>query len=135
MDAMVNPKCRVLFVDDEETILFAVQDYFVAQGYEVDAALDVDKAQALLAERVYGVVVIDLCLGPGKERAGLELMSHVRERHPATAVVLFTAYGGPTIEREARQRGAAFLEKPVPLPAIGLVIERLRASTEEATGR
>jgi DNA-binding NtrC family response regulator len=132
---MPNPKCRVLFVDDEETILFAVQDYFVPQGYEVDAALGAAEAEALLAERAYAVVVIDLCLGPGKERLGFELVKRVREQHPEAAVVLFTAYGGPDIEREARRQGAMFLEKPLPLPAIGKVIERLRASNEEATSR
>jgi DNA-binding NtrC family response regulator len=134
-DAMLKPTPRLLFVDDEETILFAVQDYFVPQGYEVDAALDVDKAEALLAEHAYAVVVVDLCLGPGKETAGLELVSRVRDRHPATAVVLFTAYGGPHIECEARRRGAVLLEKPLPLPVIGTVIERLRSSTEQATRR
>lgn len=132
---MLKPTPRVLFVDDEETILFAVQDYFVPQGYEVDAVLDVDEAEGLLAERAYEVVVVDLSFGPGRERAGLDLVSRVRERHPATAVVLFTAYGGPNIECEARRRGAVFLEKPLPLPAIGMVIERLRSSTEQATRR
>jgi DNA-binding NtrC family response regulator len=132
---MSTPKCRVLFVDDEETILFAVQDYFVPQGYEVDAALDVPQAEALLAEHAYAVVVIDLCLGPGKERLGFELVTRVRERHRGTAVVLVTAYGGPEIEREAQRRGATFLEKPLPLPMIGTVIERVRSSTEQATRR
>jgi DNA-binding NtrC family response regulator len=132
---MGNSKCRVLFIDDEETILFAVQDYFVPQGYEVDVATDVEKAEALLADRTYAVVVIDLCLGPGKERGGLELVSRVREWYPTTAVVLFTAYGGPDVAIQARRRGAVFLEKPLPLPAIEMVIEQLVSSPEQETHR
>lgn len=125
---MVPPGCRLLFVDDEETILFAVQDYFEPQGYEVDAVTDADKAQDLLAQHRYAVVVIDLSLGPGKETLGLELVSRVRERHPKAAVVLFTAYSTPDVKREARRRGAVVLEKPLPLFAIETAIEQLRQS-------
>jgi UDP-3-O-[3-hydroxymyristoyl] N-acetylglucosamine deacetylase len=131
---MLKPRPRVLFIDDEETILFAVQDYFVPQGYEVDVATDTEKAHALLADRTYAVVVIDLYLGRGDEKKGLELVSRVRERYPATAVVLFTACGGPDVAFEARRRGAVFLEKPLPLPAFGMVIEQL-VSPEQATHR
>jgi CheY-like chemotaxis protein len=66
---MVNPGCRLLFVDDEETILFAVQDYFEPQGYEVDAVSDAERAQALLNTHAYAVAVIDLSLGRPRPRA------------------------------------------------------------------
>lgn len=117
---------RILFVDDEESILFAVRDYFGSEGYDVDVARDAEEAEALLAERAYAVVVIDLRLGPGNDQRGLELVSHVREQHPAAAVMLFTAFGTPEVEHEARRRGAIFLQKPVPLLVIGSVLERLR---------
>ncbi len=132
---MVNPACRLLFVDDEETILFAVQDYFCPQGYDVDAAMDVEKAEALLSERVYCVAVIDLSLGPGKDRLGLELVSRVRETHPETAVVLFTAYSTPEVEREARRRGALLLEKPLPLRVLERAIEEFRRSRQTDDAR
>jgi DNA-binding NtrC family response regulator len=125
---MAKPGCRVLFVDDEETILFAVQDYFPPHGYEVDAVTDAEGAQALLNTHAYAVAVIDLSLGRGKEQMGLELVRHVRERHPQTAVVLFTAYSTADVEREARRSGAVVLEKPLPLVAIEAAIERLRHS-------
>jgi len=125
---MLNPGCRVLFVDDEDTILFAVQDYLEPHGYEVDGATDADGAEALLDTHVYAVAVIDLSLGRGKERQGLELVRRVRERHPQTAAVLFTAYSTPDVEREAHRSGAVVLEKPLPLFAIEAAIERLRHS-------
>lgn len=55
------------------------------EGYEVDVATDMENAQALLTDRAYGGVVIDLSLGPGKETLGLELVRRVRERDPDTA--------------------------------------------------
>ena len=132
---MAQPARRLLFVDNEETILFAVQDYFVPQGYEVDVAMDVENARALLTDRAYYGVVIDLSLGPGKETLGLELVRRVRERHHDTAVILFTAYSTPEVEREVRGRGAVLLEKPLPLPAIEMAIDRFwRSSTPTTTG-
>jgi DNA-binding NtrC family response regulator len=125
---MVNPGCRLLFVDDEETILFAVQDYFEPHGYQVDGAADAESAEALLDTHAYAVAVIDLSLGRGKEKQGLDLVRRVRERHPQTVAVLFTAYSTPAVEREARRSGALVLEKPLPLEAIEAAIERLRHS-------
>jgi DNA-binding NtrC family response regulator len=118
----------LLFVDDEESILFALHDYFAPEGYDVDEAHDVEQAEALLAKQSYDVVIIDLRLGPYKELLGLELVSRVREHHPTTAVVLYTAHGTLEVATEARRLGAAFLEKPFALPDLHLVIERLRSS-------
>jgi DNA-binding NtrC family response regulator len=126
----MNPGRRLLFVDDEETIRFAVRDYFGPQGYEVDAVADADAARALLDEHGYAVAVIDLSLGRGQEQLGLDLVSRVRERHPHTPVVLFTAHSTPEVEREARRRGAIVLEKPLPLVVISAAIERLRAEPQ-----
>jgi DNA-binding NtrC family response regulator len=126
---MIPPLPRVLFVDDEESIRFALRDYFAAEGYDVNAARDVNEADALLARQPYEVVIIDLRLGPSNQALGLELVSRVRASHPTTAVVLFTAHGTPEIALETRRLGATFLEKPLPLPALRSVIERLRPST------
>jgi DNA-binding NtrC family response regulator len=131
---MISPLPRVLFVDDEDSIRFALRDYFAAKGYDVDAACNVDEADALLAQQVFEVVIIDLRLGPDKQALGLELVSRVRERHPMTAVVLFTAHGTPEIARETRRLGATFLEKPLPLPTLQLLIEAVRPAIEASPG-
>ncbi len=131
---MAHPARRLLFVDNEETILFAVQDYFVSQGYEVDVAMDVENARALLTDHAYCGVVIDLSLGPGKETLGLELVRRVCDRHDDTAVILFTAYSTPEVELEVRGRGAVLLEKPLPLQAIEMAIDRFRRSSTTTTG-
>jgi DNA-binding response OmpR family regulator len=125
---------RLLFVDDEESILFAVRDYFGQRGYTVDVARDVKEAEALMADRTYGLAVIDLRLGPMQETAGLELARRVRERYPTTPVVLFTAYGSKEIEREARRCGAVYLEKPLSLESFGTVIDRLHTTGGHGPG-
>lgn len=107
---------RILIVDDEDAILFAMRDYFTLRGYEVDAARDVDEAAACLGAHAYAVVVADLCLSEMPSAEGLDVAAYVQESYPNTAVILFTAYGSPEVETEARRRGVcAVLKKPQPL--------------------
>jgi len=55
----------------------------------------------------------------------VELLSGIEAQTLETRVVLFTGYGSPEIEREARQRGAAdYWEKTVQIPTL---VERVRA--------
>jgi DNA-binding response OmpR family regulator len=113
---------RILIVDDEDAILFAMRDYFTVRGYEVDAARDVAEAVACLDTSTYTAVIADLCLSgmPGAE--GLDVAEHARRAASGTPVILFTAYGSPEIESEARRRGVlAVLKKPQPL----VEVERL----------
>lgn len=110
---------RILVVDDEEPILFAMREYFESQGYHVDCARELEEAQALLANVGYAAVVADLRLTGVRGTEGLDIVACVRERCPSTCVVLLTAYGSDTIEEEARRRGAdAFLRKPKPLSEV-----------------
>lgn len=130
---MVTATCRVLVVDDEETILFAMQDYLAPQGYQVDTVRNAETAYALLTERTYSIAVVDLSLGPGQDRLGLELVRRLSDQYPATAIILFTAYATPEIDCEARRRGVVLLEKPLPLPALQTVIDRLASPKAPAS--
>jgi two-component system, response regulator, stage 0 sporulation protein F len=122
---------RILIVDDEETILFAMREYFATLGYGVDCARELEEAKVLLAQTSYAVVIVDLRLAGSHGTEGLQLVEDVRQRQPSSRVVLLTAYGSPEIEREARQRGAdAFLHKRMSLPEVAQVVaELLREGT------
>lgn len=129
--SMPTPK-RILIVDDEDAILFAMCDYFTLHGYEVDAARDVTQAAACLDACRYAVVIADVCLSELPSADGLEVARYVRKRRPETAVVLFTAYGSSEVEAEARRHGVrVVLRKPQPLAEIERLISRLVANGRE----
>jgi DNA-binding response OmpR family regulator len=110
---------RLLVVDDEQPILFALREYFTLRGYEVDCAKEVAEADALLERRTYAVVIVDLRLSSADGTEGLGLIQRARARCPKTSILLLTAYGSPATEREALQCGAdQVLHKPVPLSHI-----------------
>lgn len=120
-----TPRARLLIVDDEEPILFALREYFTARAWEVDCASEREEAEALIDSRSYAALIADLRLA-GDGHDGLELVGYATGRSPATHVVVLTAYGSPEIERAARHRGAeAFLHKPIPLAELERVIAGL----------
>ena len=116
---------HILVVDDEESILFALGDYFTAHGCTVDCARELEEAQALLSNIRYNLVLCDLRLSGVQSAEGLDLVTFVRERTPDTKVVVLTAYGAPEIQAEAYRRGVdAFLLKSRPLPEVAGVAMR-----------
>jgi DNA-binding NtrC family response regulator len=117
---------RLLVVDDEAGILFAISDYFRTRGYEVDAAPTLAEAKAHLDRRAYTVVIADVCLTSYSGTEGLEVASYARERHPGLPVLLLTAHTHDHIDQEARRLGvAAVVDKPLRLDALRKIIDRL----------
>jgi CheY-like chemotaxis protein len=116
----------VLLVDDEPAVIEAAQEYLATFGFQVDAAMEREEAEALLAKRAYGLLIADLRLTGIHGREGFELVRYVREHQPLCAIVVLTAYGSADLQQEAQRIGAdAFLQKPLPLPELHSVIVRL----------
>jgi len=110
---------HILIVDDEETILFAMGQYIMAQGCTVDTARELEEAQALLSNIRYHLVVADLRLSGTHGSEGLDLVGMVRECCPSTRVIVLTAYGSAEMQQEALRRGAdAVLHKSMPLAEV-----------------
>ena len=103
---------RVLVVDDEALLRWAIGETLRMHGYEVDEAADADSAVHALcdAPNLPDIVLLDLRL---PDCADLTLLEQVRLLAPAATVVLMTAYGTPDVRARARSLGAAFvLDKP-----------------------
>jgi two-component system OmpR family response regulator len=119
---------RLLLVDDEETILFALSQYFRGLSYRVDCAREREEAQALLSCVSYGCLVTDVRLSQAHGREGLELASFVYRSCASTRVVILTAYAGPDVEALSYVKGVdAILAKPIALETLADQIRRLVA--------
>lgn len=111
---------RILVVDDEKGIVFALERYFAQHGFEVDTATDAEAAQALLRTRTYALAILDVHLsGRTDLTEGLDLAATIRETAPETAVILMTALGTPETEQRATEVGAhSFVRKPTRLSRV-----------------
>ena len=119
----------LLIIDDEAAIRFVLVEYFRGRGWSVDAVETREEAEALLAGTPYSVVIVDLRLGGTKGVEGLDVVDSVRRLRPQTRVVLLTGNATSELEAEARRRGIdAFVEKPLPLPQLEAIVDRLAGS-------
>lgn len=113
---------RVLVVDDEAGLRYALSAYLRAGGHEVEVAADVPGALAICMKGPPDVIMTDLIM-PGE--SGMDLLNAVRRDWPQTQVVVIT--GEPSLESAlAAVRGGAFdyLPKPVQKDAILNVVTR-----------
>ena len=107
---------RILIVDDEPAIRFAVTEYFIAYGYRVDATEDATSALQLMKRHVYDAVIADLRLGGSREFGGLDVIDAAYKLPKRPCVVMLSADNSPSLVAEAKRRGANFtLHKPLPL--------------------
>lgn len=122
-------KPRMLVVDDERVITFALKSYFGKHGFEVDTATESEAALALLATGDYDIVIADLRLTGTTEEEGLEVVRLARARSAKTSIILLTAYRTASLTERAEALGAdALLQKPKPLPELAQTVFALMES-------
>jgi two-component system response regulator PilR (NtrC family) len=128
---MTSPH-RLLLVDDEEAILFAMGDFLMRCGYEVDRASSRVEAERLLAGGSYSLAIVDLRLSVAEPRGGLDVLRRLRESSPRTRTILLTAYGSPEVEAELAALGAdRLLSKPQRLARLAEEVAALLSGKPE----
>jgi HD-like signal output (HDOD) protein len=116
-------KTRVLFVDDEPSILDGLRNVLRRQRHDWDMAFAVGADAALdeLAHQAADVVVSDMCM-PGMD--GAALLERVRDLYPGTARIVLSGHA----EREAIVRALPvahqYLAKPFEADQLIAVITR-----------
>jgi len=99
-----NSRLKVLIVDDEALICWAVAEGLIAAGYDVVTAAAAGQALGLIDEPTVRIdmALVDLRLPDG---SGLTVLERLRERRGVPGV-LMTAYAAPGIARDAEAAGA-----------------------------
>jgi DNA-binding NtrC family response regulator len=100
----------VLIIDDEAAIRESLQTLLELEGYQVECAPTGEAGIALLGERNFDLVLLDLAL-PGRD--GMDLLAELHSHDPQLAIIMITAYGTVENAVKAMQSGAAnFVQKP-----------------------
>lgn len=98
-----RPKERILVVDDEESVVGALSEFFTLRGYEVESALNSRQALGIIHDKEFSIVISDLRM-PGMN--GVELLEHVMEADPETVVIIMTGYASVQSAVDALKKGA-----------------------------
>jgi predicted regulator of Ras-like GTPase activity (Roadblock/LC7/MglB family)/CheY-like chemotaxis protein len=110
---------KILIVDDEEDILWSLQNNLCNDSLQVEiaAASSGEEALAILAKSPRMDLVITDIKMPGI--SGLDLLIEIKNRYPYTAVIIMTAFPSNEYKRESILKGSLhFLEKPFDINAL-----------------
>jgi DNA-binding NarL/FixJ family response regulator len=111
-----------LVADDHPAMVEAVSDVLTDHGIEiVGRARDGEEALAKIETRKPGVALVDLRM---PKLNGIEVARRSAKGSPATAVILYTAYGERALLTEAMDAGArGFVLKEAPLADLVRAVE------------
>src|SRR5688572_27016006 len=115
---------RILVVDDEPAIRFALADLLASEGHEVAEAEHAPAALALAEARPFDLVLTDYRM---PKVDGLELLEQLRRDRPELLVVLLTAHGDERTAVRALKLGAYdYVPKPYDNDEIRALVTRAR---------
>ncbi|MCA8830437.1 sigma-54-dependent transcriptional regulator [Hymenobacter pini] len=106
---------RILVVDDEPDVLFALKLLLKSEVQEVVTERNPERLLSLLRQQHFDAVLLDMNYRSGQATGneGFYWLSRIREQSPSTAVLLLTAYGDVRTAVRALKAGATdFLLKP-----------------------
>ena len=113
---------RVLVVEDDPAIRSMLQSSLAVEGFEVQTAVSVSEAGALLLHALPDIVLLDLGLPDGD---GGELVRHVRQHH-AIPVIVISARHQEAEKVKLLDAGADdYLTKPF---SVGELLARIRVA-------
>ena len=111
---------ELLIVDDEGNIRRALRALLEAEGHRVRTTGSAEEGLDLIHDSPPDVMLLDLAL-PG--RSGLEVLPEIREKAPATVVIMMSGQASLSDAVDATRLGAFhFIEKPLSPEAVLLTV-------------
>lgn len=112
----------ILIVEDDNTIRVTVGNFLARQGFDVEVAEDGTQALAMLKERSFSLILLDLRL---PDMNGLDILATIRESDDRPLVVIMTAYPEVRTAVAALKAGAYdYINKPFDLEDLRELIGR-----------
>jgi len=117
---------RILVVDDDEGVRWALRKALERAHYQVELAGDGPGGLTAAGDPEVDLVLLDVRL-PGRD--GLAVLREIRQRRPDLPVIMMTAYGTLQVAVEAVKQGAYdYLGKPFDMDEVLLVVEKALAA-------
>ena len=115
-------KPRILIVDDEEIVVRSCLRILASDSYHVESVGDGWEALRRIDENGYDILVLDIMM---PKIDGLEVLQHVKERHPDIDVIMMTGLSQIQTAVRAMKLGAFdYLSKPFEPDELKLVVDR-----------
>ena len=114
---------KVLLVDDEIEFVNTLSNRLGMRGITTDVVYDGEQALEYVTKHAPDVIVLDLEM---PKVHGMEVLRRLSKTHPKIQVVILTAFGTESREKEAEKLKAFdFLNKPIDVDSLA---ERIRGA-------
>ncbi len=116
-------KYKIMIVDDDQFIRNSLMNVFTSKGYDIVSCGDGKTALERVDVEFPDLMLLDIKLG---DMNGLDVLKQIKSKHSELPVVMITAYTDVNTVVSAMRTGAYdYLEKPLDLDKIDIVIERV----------
>jgi len=117
----LNKKCRILYVEDDETLGFITTDNLERKGYEVVLAQDGEKALDQFRDGTFDICLLDVML---PKLDGFTLARLIRQENEEVPIIFISAKSLPEDKIAGLLLGADdYLVKPFNIEELTLKIE------------
>jgi DNA-binding NtrC family response regulator len=122
---------RILVVDDEPLIRWALAETLTQAGYSVVEAGSAKEAlERLSGGWIPDVIFLDFRL-PDSDNLGL--LESIRRQVPSSHVIMMTAFGTPEMVAGAERLGARVIDKPLHMNAVVPLVNQVETPSTSAT--
>jgi DNA-binding response OmpR family regulator len=124
---------KILIIEDEESILMALADDLVLEGYEVASARDGLKGLSMAKEKGHDLVILDIML---PKMDGFEVCKQLRQAGVTTPILMLTAKSQEIDKVLGLELGADdYVTKPFSprelLARVKAILRRVKTTQEE----
>ena len=125
----IGQKTSILILDDEPIVLKRLKPALEKTGYTVETFTRSAEASQRINEKDFDIVITDLKM-EGVD--GMQFLSKVKERSPATEVIVITGFATMETAKESFQKGVFdFLAKPFKLGEILDTVKKAEKKIQE----
>lgn len=120
---MGDRKKRILVVDDEENARNGLAKLLSREGYDIATAANGHEALDYLRDNETELIITDINM---PEMNGIAFLRELNRSHPASNVIMLTAYGEVESYIEAMNLGAfEYVNKPVKVEELTKIIAKI----------
>src|SRR6267143_4339189 len=120
---MLMARNRILIVDDEFAVRFGIREFLELHEYQVEEAETCRDARHAFSTSRPDIVIADYLLPDG---TALDLLPRLKEIDSEIPLLVLTGHGSIDLAVRAIKEGAEqFLTKPIELPALQVILQRL----------
>jgi DNA-binding NtrC family response regulator len=113
---------KILIIEDEKLIRWALEQHLVKQGYQVATAESAEKGLVLLTEDAPDLLLLDNCL---PDMTGIQLLEKLHVQEQRFKVIMITAYDMAETAVKAMNLGAyEYISKPFNLDELTALIKK-----------